>query len=79
AAKLPVPAASCMMGQGKPNVSALSKTGFLYQLEYSENMAGPWQPMGDSELGTGGELVFQDETLELPPQRFYRITVRQAP
>ena len=79
AAELPVPDVSCVMDGGKPSVSAPSKVGFLYQLEYSANVAGPWQAMGDSEPGTGGDLVFQDETPGLPEQRFYRIAVTQAP
>jgi hypothetical protein len=79
AAKLPVPLTSCVMNQDRPNISALSKTGFLYQLEYSDNPAGPWNPMGNGERGTGGAIIFQDESPNLPPQRFYRIAVRQAP
>jgi len=79
AAKLPVPAAACVMDQGVPGVSALTKVGFHYQLEYSESAAGPWNAMGNSVPGTGGEIVFQDVTSELPPQRFYRIAVRQTP
>jgi hypothetical protein len=79
AASLPVPEVSCAMDQGKPSVSVPSKSGFLYQLEYSGDIAGPWKPTGQSEPGTGGEIIFQDETPELPPQRFYRIVVRQAP
>ena len=79
AADLPVPVASCAMSDGTPSVSALGQTGLLYQLEYSENPAGPWNSMGDSELGTGGEIIFRDESSALPPRRFYRIAVRQAP
>ena len=79
AAELPVPVLSCVMDAGKPSVTARSKVGFLYQMEYSESIVGPWQALGDSEPGTGGELVFQDETPELPQQRFYRIAVTQAP
>ena len=79
AAKLPVPAASFHMDQGQPSVAVLSQTGFIYQLEYSDDVAGLWNPMGDGEPGTGGELIFQDETADLPPTRFYRITVRQVP
>jgi hypothetical protein len=79
AAALPVPAASCDMQHGSPRVSALSKTNFVYQMEYSNDPSGPWSPMGDGEPGTGGVMVFVDETAELPPQRFYRIAVTQAP
>jgi hypothetical protein len=79
AAKLPVPAASFLMDRGQPSVAVLSQTSFIYQLEYSDDVAGPWNPMGDGELGTGGELIFQDESADLPLERFYRITVRQVP
>ena len=79
AASLPVPAANCVMHQGLPTVSASTKVGFYYQLEHSESPAGPWYAMGGSEPGTGGQLVFEDQTPELPLQRFYRIAVRQAP
>jgi hypothetical protein len=79
AAKLPVPAASFLMNQGQPSVAVLSQTSFIYQLEYSDDVAGPWNPMGDGEPGTGGELIFLDETADLPLERFYRITVRQVP
>lgn len=79
AAGLPVPEVSCAMDQGKPSVSVPSKSGFLYQLEYSGDIAGGWHAMGESVPGTGGEIIFQDETPGLPPQRFYRIVVRQAP
>lgn len=79
AAKLPVPAAACVMEQGTPRVSAPTKVGFYYQLEHSDSPAGPWHSVGNSEPGTGGLIVFQDETPDLPPQRFYRIAVRQNP
>lgn len=79
AADLPVPAASCSMNQGKPSISTRGKAGFIYQLQYSESVAGPWRPMGDGEPGSGGEIIFQDESTELPAKRFYRIAVRQAP
>ncbi|MFM8683278.1 MAG: hypothetical protein ACKOEG_05815 [Chthoniobacterales bacterium] len=79
AAPLPVPAATCAMDQGMPTVSAPTKLGFYYQLEYGESPAGPWRAMGDSEPGTGGQMVFQDDTADLPPHRFYRIAVRQTP
>ncbi|MEX1111077.1 MAG: hypothetical protein WEB31_04685 [Chthoniobacterales bacterium] len=79
AAELPLPATSCLMDGGKPAVSVLTKTNFHYRLEYSDGPGGPWDPMGDSEPGTGGGMIFIDETAELPPQRFYRIAVSQAP
>ena len=79
AAKLPVPTVSFLMDPGRPSVAVLSQTSFIYQLEYSDDVAGPWNPMGDGEPGTGGELIFQDETADLPLERFYRITVRQVP
>jgi|GEM_PF-1048599 len=78
AAGLPLPATSCLMDGGKPAVSVLTQTNFLYRLEYSDGPGGPWAPMGNSERGTGGEMIFVDETAELPPQRFYRIAVSQA-
>jgi hypothetical protein len=67
------------MDQGQPGVAVLSQTSFIYQLEYSDDVAGPWNPMGDGEPGTGGELIFLDESADLPLKRFYRITVRQVP
>jgi hypothetical protein len=79
AVSLPVPDASCAMDQGTPSVSVRSKSGFIYQLQYSDDIPGVWQAMGESEPGTGGEIIFRDETPELPTQRFYRIVVRQAP
>lgn len=80
AADLPVPVASCVMAQeGAPTVSVLTKTNFIYQLEYSNSSSGPWLPMGDSEPGSGGAIIFMDETQELPSQRFYRVAVTQAP
>jgi hypothetical protein len=78
AAQLPVPLAVCQMDQGKPSVSTLSRPDFFYQLEYSDHPAGPWNPMGDPEPGTGGEILFVDETADLPPQRFYRIALTQT-
>ena len=79
AAALPVPLTSCVMEQGKPSISARTKTRFFYQLEYSEETAGRWTPMGESEPGTGGEIIFRDESSDLPSKRFYRISVRQTP
>ena len=79
AAKLPVSAAFFHMDQGHPSVAVRSQTSFIYQLEYSDHVAGPWNPMGDGEPGTGGELIFLDETTDLPLKRFYRIAVRQVP
>lgn len=84
AVQLPVPVAACTMNQaGQPAVSALSKIGLNYRLEYSNSPGGPWDPMGASEPGTGGLIVFVDESVDdtpvRPPQRFYRIAVTQAP
>ena len=79
AAKLPVPFVTFRMDQGQPSVAVISQPGFIYQLQYSDDVAGPWNPMGNGEPGTGGELIFQDETADLPLERFYRITVRQVP
>ena len=67
------------MNDVTPSISALTQNGFVYQLEYSENPAGPWKAMGAGEPGTGGKIIFRDETSVLPPQRFYRIAVKQAP
>jgi hypothetical protein len=67
------------MHGGKPAVSVLTETNLVYRLEYSDGPGGPWAPMGESETGTDGEMIFVDETAELPPQRFYRIAVSQAP
>ena len=79
AAELPVPTVSFLMDQGQPSVAVLSRTGFIYQLQYSDSVAGPWSLMGDGEPGTGGELIFQDVTADLPGTRFYRIAVKQVP
>jgi len=80
AAPLPVPVASCILNHdGRPVVSALSKTGFSYTMEYSDSLPGSWNSMGQSEPGTGGMLFFVDETVPRPPQRFYRIAVTQIP
>jgi hypothetical protein len=79
AAKLPVPLVAFRMDQGHPSVAVLSQPGFIYQLQYSDDVAGPWNPMGDGETGNGGELLFQDVGADLPPTRFYRIAVRQQP
>ena len=79
AAKLPVPLVAFRMDQGQPSVAVLSQPGFIYQLQYSDDVAGPWNPMGAGETGTGGELIFQDVGTDLPATRFYRIAVRQVP
>ena len=79
AATLPVPFVTFRMDQGQPSVAVLSQPGFIYQLQYSDDVAGPWNPMGDGETGTGGELIFQDVGTDLPATRFYRIAVRQVP
>ena len=79
AAKLPVPLVAFRMDQGQPSVAVLSQPGFIYQLQYTDDVAGPWNPMGDGETGTGGELIFQDVGTDLPATRFYRIAVRQVP
>ena len=79
AAKLPVPLVAFRMNQGQPSVAVLSQPGFIYQLQYTDDVAGPWNPMGDGETGTGGELIFQDVGTDLPATRFYRIAVRQVP
>jgi len=78
AAKLPVPFVTFRMDQGQPSVAVISQPGFIYQLQYSDDVAGPWNPMGDGETGTGGELIFQDVGTDLPATRFYRIAVRQV-
>jgi hypothetical protein len=67
------------MDQGQPSVAVLSQPGFIYQLQYSDDVAGPWNMMGDGEPGTGGELIFLDESADLPLERFYRIAVSQVP
>lgn len=79
AVTLPVPFVTFRMDQGQPSVAVLSQPGFIYQLQYSDDVAGPWNPMGDGETGTGGELIFQDVGTDLPATRFYRIAVRQVP
>ena len=79
AATLPGPFVTFRMDQGQPSVAVLSQPGFIYQLQYTDDVAGPWNPMGDGETGTGGELIFQDVGTDLPATRFYRITVRQMP
>ena len=79
AATLPVPFVTFRMDQGQPSVAVISQPGFIYQLQYSDDVAGPWNPMGDGETGTGGELIFQDVGTDLPATRFYRIAVRQVP
>ena len=79
AATLPVPFVTFRMDQGQPSVAVLSQPGFIYQLQYTDDVAGPWNPMGDGETGTGGELIFQDVGTDLPATRFYRIAVRQVP
>ena len=67
------------MDQGQPSVAVISQPGFIYQLQYTDDVAGPWNSMGDGETGTGGELIFQDVGTDLPATRFYRIAVRQVP
>ena len=79
AATLPVPFVTFRMDQGQPSVAVISQPGFIYQLQYTDDVAGPWNPMGDGETGTGGELIFQDVGTDLPATRFYRIAVRQVP
>ena len=79
AVTLPVPFVTFRMDQGQPSVAVISQPGFIYQLQYTDDVAGPWNPVGDGETGTGGELIFQDESADLPLERFYRITVRQMP
>ena len=79
AVMLPVPFVTFRMDQGQPSVAVISQPGFIYQLQYTDDVAGPWTPMGDGETGTGGELIFQDVGTDLPATRFYRIAVRQVP
>ena len=79
AVTLPVPFVTFRMDQGQPSVAVISQPGFIYQLQYTDDVAGPWNPMGDGETGTGGELIFQDVGTDLPATRFYRIAVRQVP
>ena len=79
AATIPVPFVTFRMDQGQPSVAVISQPGFIYQLQYTDDVAGPWNPMGDGETGTGGELIFQDVGTDLPATRFYRIAVRQVP
>ena len=79
AVTLPVPFVTFRMDQGQPSVAVISQPGFIYQLQYTDDVAGPWNPVGDGETGTGVELIFQDESADLPLERFYRITVRQMP
>lgn len=75
AAGLPVPSAVCTMHEGTPSVSAETVVGLHYRLEYSDDIGGPWHPMGESEPGTGGTIVFADASGDLPARRFYRIAV----
>jgi autotransporter-associated beta strand protein len=55
-----------------------SVAGHIYQLQYSDSLAGgQWTDYGTAQPGTGSELIFAapyDNTL---PRRFYRIQIRQ--
>lgn len=56
--------------------------GHLYQLESSDELTGPWTPLGDSLVGTGeaeNPPLLQFTPDMDGPRRFYRVAVVPAP
>jgi hypothetical protein len=52
-----------------------SLTHAIYQLQHSELPSQGWVNLGPVLSGTGGDLVFTDETTPRPDKRFYRIVI----
>ncbi|TAE75979.1 MAG: hypothetical protein EAZ65_08415 [Verrucomicrobia bacterium] len=56
----------------------LSMTGYKghhYQLQCSDDLAGPWLNIGTSQIGAGADLMFTDSTDNNARRRFYRVSV----
>ncbi len=75
AAPLPVPALEIVLAHGRPEVGLASVAGLSYQLLFTDSLQVAFAPMGDAVVGQGGPMVFADDTVPRPPQRFYRIAV----
>jgi len=75
AASLPLPEITLQLSGAVPVVTFVSVTGLSYHMLYSDDLAEPFVPLGSPAQGTGGVLQFTDETPDLPPQRFYRVSV----
>jgi len=75
AAALPLPEITLQLSGAVPVVSFVSVAGLSYHLLYSDDLAELFVPLGSPAQGTGGVLQFADETPDLPPQRFYRVSV----
>jgi hypothetical protein len=62
-------------GNGNVRFTINSLPGESYQLTFKNNLNDPqWTPVGSPVAGTGGAVTFSD-SIDLQPQRFYRILV----
>lgn len=74
---VPVPVVFITIAGGTPTISADSTSGYTYQLKVTGSLTpAVWTNLGAPRAGTGGMLVWQDNTAELPGQRFYRVEIQ---
>lgn len=51
----------------------------VYQLQYRTNLDNPWLPLGGLLSGDGSRFCTNDMVLDGQPQRFYQLSVTNAP
>ncbi|MDB6039074.1 MAG: hypothetical protein JWM99_2915, partial [Verrucomicrobiales bacterium] len=69
---------SISIQSGRFSLTWQTSSGQSYQIETTTDLgAGPWVPIGDPQMGTGGSLAFSDDLGE--SFRFFRIRLLNQP
>jgi hypothetical protein len=60
-------------GAGNPTFSGFGISGYVYGVESTTNLPGPWIEAGNTTAGADGSWTFTDLNQTNPPSIFYRL------